>query len=397
MLPQNVSPYPSPPEYALNYTNDNIRSGSIPKPPPVPLKFKVFNEEYNLEGPMMPSLQDLEITKYYNSKEPWKAELRKLNFSVVAAFLDLLDILIKNPQHPERKEKIETIRTLFINMHHLINERRPVQARETLVEMMRKQNRDLSNVITRLKLLLSNVGSKLNEMHKEIEECTIELTIPECSTSSISPPEHKVMTYNIIQDRRLTKKQVKMQEFKCKDEALLKHMKLLTLAEEDKTEYTDTFNDDDLADVEENVIDEEENEESTLSESSEINEDDFIEDDKSSESEEAVKDSVMDVTVEYMDDDEDDEDEDEEDLDDVMDDSDEDKASGSPQSAISAENTSGLEPPSEFVDDKPRPEEPMEPEINMMPEQENSQQFPMSPELDNQNDSGDNSDPEAVQ
>lgn len=44
---------------------------------------------------MMPSLGDLEIQQFYNSKESWKTELKKLNFSVVASFLDLLEILIK--------------------------------------------------------------------------------------------------------------------------------------------------------------------------------------------------------------------------------------------------------------------------------------------------------------
>ncbi|CAD5224833.1 unnamed protein product [Bursaphelenchus okinawaensis] len=390
-MQQNVSPYPTPPEYSLNYTNDNIRAGNIPKPPPVPSKFKIFNEEYTLDGPMMPALQDLEITKYYNSKEPWKSELKKLNFSVVAAFLDLLDILIKNPQHADRKEKIETIRTLFINMHHLINEHRPVQARETLVEMMKKQNKDLAGVIERLTLLLKNVKTKTVEVHKELEECKLDLIVPECSSSSLSPPEHKVMSYNIIQNRRLTDREIKRQEFKCREDALKKHMKLMKLAQEEKPEFTETFNDDDLVDNEENEAQELEKAESSGSESSEVNEDDFIEEEKSSDSEEeVVKDDVLEVAVEYMDDDEDDEDDDDDDLEDVMDDSEEEKNASSPQTEASADNNVGLEPPSEFVDDK-RVDDP-DAEMTMMAEDE-SQNFPLSPELDN-NDSGDNSDQE---
>lgn len=52
----------------------------------------------------------------------------KHNFrSVVAAFLDLVDILIKSPEHSERIEKINDIQMIFINMHHLVNEFRPHQ------------------------------------------------------------------------------------------------------------------------------------------------------------------------------------------------------------------------------------------------------------------------------
>ena len=69
----------------------------------------------------------------YSSKDiDRKKELRKLNHSVLVNFLDLIDILIKCPESPKRDEKIEDINLLFIHMHHLINEFRPHQARETL-------------------------------------------------------------------------------------------------------------------------------------------------------------------------------------------------------------------------------------------------------------------------
>lgn len=82
-----------------------------------------------------------------------KAELKKLNRSILICFLELLDILIDNPSSPEvspskyfqwmpkrrgdqlslslsftqRNDKIKDINVLFINMHHLINEYRPHQ------------------------------------------------------------------------------------------------------------------------------------------------------------------------------------------------------------------------------------------------------------------------------
>lgn len=47
---QNASPFPAPPEYVQNYSNENIRTYQAPKPPKIPSRFTVFNEEYNLEG-----------------------------------------------------------------------------------------------------------------------------------------------------------------------------------------------------------------------------------------------------------------------------------------------------------------------------------------------------------
>ena len=56
-------------------------------------------------------------------------------------FLDLLDFLIKSPDSEKRVEKIGDLNLLFIHMHHLINEFRPHQARETLRVMLHVQKR----------------------------------------------------------------------------------------------------------------------------------------------------------------------------------------------------------------------------------------------------------------
>jgi len=92
----------------------------------------------------LPSLTDTGCQQLYSASGNWRSELLKLNRSLIAAFLDLIEILIKCPDNEERIEKIETIRTLFINIHHLINEYRPVQARDTLRQLIKHQNLEIT-------------------------------------------------------------------------------------------------------------------------------------------------------------------------------------------------------------------------------------------------------------
>ena len=49
----------------------------------------------------------------------------------------------RSPDHNERNEKIHQIRLIFINVHHLINEYRPIQARDTLRIMLENQVKEI--------------------------------------------------------------------------------------------------------------------------------------------------------------------------------------------------------------------------------------------------------------
>ena len=101
----------------------------------------MFGKPFNVDEQIVRPLETQGIRRLYPLNCDHKRELKKLNHSILANFLDLLDILIKSPDSHKRVEKIEDLEQLFINMHHLINEFRPHQARETLRVMLEEQKK----------------------------------------------------------------------------------------------------------------------------------------------------------------------------------------------------------------------------------------------------------------
>lgn len=91
-------------------------------------------------------------------------ELKRLAKSLLLNFLELSGALSRSPSHAE--DKVQDLRTLFINMHHILNEYRPHQARESAIEMMqdhlyRTRNETLSirTQVDKAKRVLEGLGS----------------------------------------------------------------------------------------------------------------------------------------------------------------------------------------------------------------------------------------------
>uniref|UniRef100_A0A0B6ZA84 Mediator of RNA polymerase II transcription subunit 7 n=1 Tax=Arion vulgaris TaxID=1028688 RepID=A0A0B6ZA84_9EUPU len=138
---QGVSAFPMPPmQYVNNYTDDNMKRGKAPLPPP-PMQdsYSMFGAHFPTDDAIIRPLEASGCRRLYPHNYDHKRELKKLNHSILVNFLDLLDVLIRAPESPKRTEKLEDINLLFINMHHLINEFRPHQARETLRVMLELQ------------------------------------------------------------------------------------------------------------------------------------------------------------------------------------------------------------------------------------------------------------------
>ncbi|UYV62508.1 hypothetical protein LAZ67_2000896 [Cordylochernes scorpioides] len=167
-IPQmvSVSSLPAPPMmYAHLYTDENIERGLVP-PPPAPLMepCSSFGITLKLDDKILPSLEDQEFRRIYSLKRSYKKELKKLNISICTNYLELLDILVQCPDSPNKLEKLENIKLLFVNMHHLVNEMRVHQALEAIriKLILQKQENDkvianLQKVIDKMKESLSNV------------------------------------------------------------------------------------------------------------------------------------------------------------------------------------------------------------------------------------------------
>ncbi|KAJ2768090.1 Mediator of RNA polymerase II transcription subunit 7 [Coemansia nantahalensis] len=145
--------YPVPPDYYSLFTDDNLARLAavgdeaaledpelkclLPPAPPEDGTYAGFGLLWQVHG-RLPTLAEQNIPQLYPEGPVDRiAELKRLNRSVVFEFLDLVDVLVKDPS--QFGARTARIRHVFINIHHLINEYRGHQAKETLKLMLRQQ------------------------------------------------------------------------------------------------------------------------------------------------------------------------------------------------------------------------------------------------------------------
>ncbi|VDP61260.1 unnamed protein product [Schistosoma mattheei] len=137
-LTSHVSLFPAPPWQLIN----KLFSTETPPRPPTPpgsTAYRMFGNFYNSEDAILRSLESQGVRRVYPQTYNRKRELRKINFSILANYLDLLDIITRDPSSCKRAEKLDHLAILFINMHHLVNEYRQHQARDLLREILKYQ------------------------------------------------------------------------------------------------------------------------------------------------------------------------------------------------------------------------------------------------------------------
>lgn len=139
-----VSSLPLPPaQYVSLYSDENIRKNRPPKPPATiqNCDYSMFGNTFNNDDSIIRPLEAQGFKRLYPQHFDRRKELKKLNHSLFINFLDLLDYIILYPESPKRTEKIDDLNLLFVHIHHLLNEFRPHQGRETLRVIMEVQKR----------------------------------------------------------------------------------------------------------------------------------------------------------------------------------------------------------------------------------------------------------------
>ncbi|BGP35302.1 hypothetical protein JCM10296v2_007137 [Rhodotorula toruloides] len=115
--------------------------------------YSVFGETWPVDE-KVPTLEEMGVQEMFDRNADRKQSLQTLLRALLLTYTQLLDCLLAPPPslaHPlpplpdgrpapsDPERLTEHMRLIAINMHYLVNELRPVQARETLKAMMRAQ------------------------------------------------------------------------------------------------------------------------------------------------------------------------------------------------------------------------------------------------------------------
>lgn len=139
----------------------------VPPPPPSDGKWRTFGAQHDLHAPD-PSLEDSGIEVLFPSAPAVKLNpqpyLLSLARSLLTTFLSLTGALSEDPT--QYLDRVTDLKTIVTNMHDLINQYRPHQARETLILMMEERIEKLRGEIR----AIGEAGEKMEGAFRGIRE-----------------------------------------------------------------------------------------------------------------------------------------------------------------------------------------------------------------------------------
>jgi len=209
--------FPTPPPYYKSFTKENVQRlrklqkeggvspddpldavdrqslpqelrNLVPPEPPADGRFKSFGVQYDLNEPTQ-SLSAAGIQQLYPDP-PKDTEIQPdptphmltITRSILLNFLELVGVLSVNPT--QYGDKIEHLQTLFYNVHDMINQYRPHQARESLILMMEEQ-------VDKIRTEIRGVNESKEKMH------TLLKTIQESGTAAQAQAEQTPHTNGV--------------------------------------------------------------------------------------------------------------------------------------------------------------------------------------------------------
>ncbi|KAF7714471.1 Mediator of RNA polymerase II transcription subunit 7 [Penicillium ucsense] len=168
-------------------------------PPELPTgEYTVFGESQTLST-TLPSLKEQGIEQLYPepgsdtdqaSSQPNQPlnhayYLLKISKSLLLNFLEFVGILSVSPEQYE--SKVEDLRNLFINAHHLLNLYRPHQARESLIMMMEEQLKRTREEITKMDEVKSDIENLMNQLEAEGQQLSRKERLEDTAESTPKP------------------------------------------------------------------------------------------------------------------------------------------------------------------------------------------------------------------
>jgi mediator of RNA polymerase II transcription subunit 7 len=202
--------FPPPPiQYYKNYG-----PGGRPLPPPQPITGQPYRSfgmmlthEDTLRRP-----RDFQVKELFENEENAIADLKRMNRSLCFNFLELLHILVDNPNSKLKEDastsifeqekfeeevsagrggrekfawelKIQQIELLLINMVHLLNTYRPMQARQQLITIIEDSLTKRTDAATLLNNTLTQCRDMLQQTKLLLQK---ETTLDEKSNSNTS-------------------------------------------------------------------------------------------------------------------------------------------------------------------------------------------------------------------
>lgn len=173
--------FPPPPWYHEYFTKSNLARAKqhkndedkdsfpyklmVPPQPPAET-YRGFGNIWQVQDKLL-SLEAAGIKQLYDDKDVEDHagridELKRLLKSLLLNFLELVGMMSINPE--SFPSKAEDIRIILINMHHLLNEYRPHQSRESLIMLMADQIQAKKQSIASLRQSLAEIKQSLADM-----------------------------------------------------------------------------------------------------------------------------------------------------------------------------------------------------------------------------------------